>query len=40
MSTGLAYTAVPGNSASMMPQSFINTLADVMQYCTNSDYAR
>ena len=34
--TGAAFTTVPGNSLGSVPQAEINSLGDVMQYCTNS----
>ena len=35
--TGLARTAVPGNTQSSVPAALINTIADIIAYCTNSN---
>ncbi len=36
MPTGLARTAIPGNSQSVVPQSMINTLGNILQACVDS----
>jgi len=37
--TAQAYTTVPGNTLGSVPQALINTLGNIMQYCTNSGNA-